>query len=156
MNLKIVSATWSLKDANAYVDFRIKLDCENARGYMPRIGEGEIIEGEFHELFENINNGRVLFSLSNSDYSGFTQFTPVGKDISRLDYLFVLPKSRKQGLGTKLVQRAIHEVRSFGCSELYLENSPSSRKFYENLGFQRYIEGLDEMFLKLNEVMQVA
>ena len=56
-----------------------------------------------------------------------------------LNYLAVLPTYQKRGYGRKLVERAIAELRRFGCLKLNVqirESNASAVAFYEHVGFR--------------------
>jgi ribosomal protein S18 acetylase RimI-like enzyme len=56
-----------------------------------------------------------------------------------LNYLAVLPEYQGQGYGTKLVEKAITELKNLGCLKANLEvrkNNSSVIDFYIHLGFK--------------------
>ncbi len=56
-----------------------------------------------------------------------------------LNYLAVLPKYQKQGYGSKLVEKAIEELKKLGCLKVNLQvrkTNTSAISFYEHLGFK--------------------
>jgi len=59
--------------------------------------------------------------------------------ITFLSSLFVLPRWRKQGIGTRLCRRAVAEAYRFECSELYL-HTLDQQAFYESQGWTRITE----------------
>ena len=63
---------------------------------------------------------------------GFVHFT-VNSDYNFINFLYVIPKFRKQGYGKKLVElSSIQKSTKLNC--LYREEK--ARSFYENLGFE--------------------
>ena len=50
--------------------------------------------------------------------------------------VFVRPDRRKEGLGSKLVQRVVEEARVFGVRRLYLY-TPTAEQFYVRLGWSK-------------------
>ncbi len=56
-----------------------------------------------------------------------------------LNYLAVLPKYQKRGYGSKLVEKAIEELKKLGCLKVNLQvrkTNTSVISFYEHLGFK--------------------
>lgn len=63
---------------------------------------------------------------------GFVHFT-VNSDYNFINFLYVIPKFRKQGYGKKLIELSSHQ-KSTKLNCLYREEK--ARSFYENLGFE--------------------
>lgn len=59
-----------------------------------------------------------------------------------LDGLFVEPVQWRRGIGTALVEAAVHEARRRGVSLVTVVASPEARAFYEKCGFA--VEGETE------------
>lgn len=65
----------------------------------------------------------------------------VGYDGHRgwMNYLAVLPEYQKQGYGRRLVERAIRELKKFGCLKVNVQvrtNNAAVIEFYKHLGFK--------------------
>ncbi len=59
-------------------------------------------------------------------------------DFGRLEYLAVAPEARRRQIGTSLVRATLDDLRSAGCSEVFLSMDPSStaaRAVYVAQGF---------------------
>jgi GNAT superfamily N-acetyltransferase len=63
---------------------------------------------------------------------GFVHFT-IDSNCNFINFLYVIPKFRKQGYGKKLVELSSHQ-KSTKLNCLYREEK--ARSFYENLGFE--------------------
>ena len=61
---------------------------------------------------------------------------------AELDGLFVEPEHWRRGIGTALVEAAVHEARRRGFSLVTVVANPSARAFYERCGFS--VEGAAE------------
>ncbi|MGH6729325.1 MAG: GNAT family N-acetyltransferase [Sphingomicrobium sp.] len=77
-----------------------------------------------------IERGDVLVAEVDGDIAGFAAL--VGGE---LDGLFVEPARWRRGIGTALVEAAVHEARRRGLS-LTVIADPGAREFYENCGFR--------------------
>ncbi len=67
-----------------------------------------------------------------------------------LDELYVIPDLRGGGIGTRLLQRAIQEVRARGGGEMHInvdEIDVDARRFYERHGFVNVEPGKDYRML---------
>jgi len=56
-----------------------------------------------------------------------------------INYLAVIPEYQKQGYGRKLVQKAINELKKYGCLKVNLQvrrSNTSVIDFYKHLGFK--------------------
>ena len=80
-----------------------------------------------------VERGDVLVAEIGGDIAGFAAL-----EGSELDGLFVEPARWRRGIGTALVEAAVHEARRRGLS-LTVIADPSAREFYENCGFR--VEG---------------
>ena len=71
--------------------------------------------------------------------AGFVIAHPVRGKAGRILTLDIVPAARRLGLGSLLMQECEHRLRSFGCTEIYLEtavdNEPALR-LYRKLGYQ--------------------
>ena len=82
---------------------------------------------------EQIERGQVLVAELEDRIAGF-----VALDGSEIDGLFVDPELWRQGIGSALIDSAVHEARRRGCSLTVVAN-PGARLFYEHCGFS--VEG---------------
>jgi GNAT superfamily N-acetyltransferase len=55
-------------------------------------------------------------------------------------HVFVDPVARRQGIATKLVEKAVDHLRSIGCTKAVLHSSPAGEAVYQRLGFQPAME----------------
>jgi GNAT superfamily N-acetyltransferase len=81
-----------------------------------------------------IARGNVLVAEVDGELVGFAAL-----DGPELDGLFVEPGHWRSGVGTALVEAAVHEVRCRGLSLVTVVANPTAREFYEKCGFA--IEG---------------
>jgi GNAT superfamily N-acetyltransferase len=64
-----------------------------------------------------------------------------GRSSGIIEDVVVDSKYRSQGIGSKMMEFAIHICRQFGCYKLTLSSSLHrirAHKFYENLGFKKH------------------
>ena len=80
-----------------------------------------------------IERGDVFVAESDGQLAGFAAL-----EGGELDGLFVEPEYWRRGVGTVLVERAVHEARRRGLS-LTVVAGPEGRPFYESCGFR--VEG---------------
>lgn len=78
---------------------------------------------------EQVESGHVLVAEIDGRVAGFAALAD-----GELDGLFVEPAQWRRGIGSALVERAVHEARKAGLS-LTVIAAPSSREFYESCGF---------------------
>ena len=90
---------------------------------------------------EQIERGEVIVAEIGGRIAGFAVvLAEEGK--AELDGLFVEPGLWRRGIGSALVEAAIHEARRRGLSLLTVVASPSAKEFYERCGFT--VEGAAE------------
>ena len=82
---------------------------------------------------QQIEQGAVIVAELNDRTAGFAVVL-IDHDGADLDGLFVEPDLWRQGIGTALVDVAVHEARRQGLSMTVVAN-PSARDFYEKCGF---------------------
>ena len=87
---------------------------------------------------EQIERGEVMVAEIDGRIAGFAVM--LDKDRSaELDGLFVEPDLWRRGIGSALVEEAVHEARRRGLSLVTVVAGPSARDFYESCGFM--VEG---------------
>ena len=82
--------------------------------------------------------GEVLVAEVDGEIGGFAVLVDKGNS-GELDGLFVEPARWRQGIGTALVNEAVHVARNRGLSLITLVAEPGARQFYEKCGFS--VEG---------------
>ena len=82
---------------------------------------------------EQIERGQVIVADLGDRIAGFAAVL-IDDDRAELDGLFVEPALWKCGIGSALVDVAVHEARRQGLAMLVIAN-PSARPFYEKCGF---------------------
>ena len=88
-----------------------------------------------------IERGDVLVADVEGQVVGFAVvLADDGK--AELDGLFVEPALWRRGIGTALVDAAVHEARRRGLTLMMVVADPAARKFYERCGFTA--EGIAE------------
>jgi GNAT superfamily N-acetyltransferase len=85
--------------------------------------------GAIHLPLEQLERGDVWVAEAAGDIVGF-----VAIDGTQLDGLFVEPAHWRKGVGSALVDAAVHEARRRGVS-LTVTAAPAARGFYESCGF---------------------
>jgi len=89
---------------------------------------------------EQIERGQVMVAEVEGRVAGFAVVLAEERS-AELDGLFVEPENWRQGIGSALVEAAIHEARRRDLS-LTVVADPSAREFYERCGFTA--EGISE------------
>lgn len=82
---------------------------------------------------EQIERGQVIVADLGDRIAGFAAVL-IDDDRAELDGLFVEPALWKRGIGSALVDVAVHEARRQGLAMMVIAN-PSARPFYEKCGF---------------------
>ena len=80
-----------------------------------------------------IERGEVMIAEVDGLVAGFAAVL-IEDDHAELDGLFVEPEQWRQGIGTALVDAAVHGARRQGLALMVVAN-PTVRDFYENCGF---------------------
>ncbi len=82
---------------------------------------------------EQIERGDVIVAELDDRLAGFAAVV-IEDDAAELDGLFVEPELWRKGIGSALVDVAVHEARRQGLAMMVVAN-PSARLFYEKCGF---------------------
>lgn len=82
---------------------------------------------------EQIERGQVIVAERNDRLTGFAAVL-IDNDAAELDGLFVEPGLWGRGIGSSLVEVAVHEARRQGLAMTVIA-SPSAQGFYEKCGF---------------------
>ena len=82
---------------------------------------------------EQIDRDQVIVAELDSHIAGFAAVL-FDDLVAELDGLFVDPALWRRGIGTALIDVAVHEARRQGLSMTVIAN-PSAREFYEKCGF---------------------
>ena len=90
-----------------------------------------------HLSLEQIARGDVVIAESVDGVAGFAVVV-VSAGSAELEGLFVEPRLWLRGVGSVLVEHAVHEARRAGLS-LTVIAAPGAREFYERCGFS--VEG---------------
>jgi len=90
---------------------------------------------------EQIALGEVLVAEDEGGVAGFVVVIDAD-DRAELDGLFVEPARWRQGIGSALVNEAVHIARDRGLSLMTVVASPTARQFYEKCGFA--VEGEEQ------------
>ena len=80
-----------------------------------------------------IEMGQVIVAEMGNRPVGFVALL-MDEDLVELDGLFVEPEHWRKGIGSSLVNVAVHEARKHGLAMTVIAN-PAARKFYEKCGF---------------------
>ncbi|HET9336142.1 MAG TPA: GNAT family N-acetyltransferase [Sphingomicrobium sp.] len=86
-----------------------------------------------HLPLEQIERGEVIVAELDDRLAGFAAVV-IADDMAELDGLFVEPEHWRKGIGSALVDIAVHEARRQGLAMTVVAN-PSAREFYEKCGF---------------------
>ena len=89
----------------------------------------------------HIERGDALVAELDGRIAGFAVLLD-RDDSAEVDGLFVEPDLWRRGIGTALVEEAIHRARSRGLSLLTVVAGPSAKEFYKACGFT--VEGAAE------------
>ena len=88
-----------------------------------------------------VERGQVVVAEIDGRIAGFT--VVLDQDgMAELDGLFVEPDLWRQGIGSALIEKAIHDARSRGLSLMTVVANPGAKEFYERCGFT--VEGSAE------------
>jgi DNA-binding MarR family transcriptional regulator len=82
--------------------------------------------------------GFLFFASFRGEIVGCVALKRLDEDMFELDKLFIDPKYRKQGFGTKMVERCITRCLENDARELWLQitmSMPEARKLYYRMGF---------------------
>ena len=83
-----------------------------------------------------------LTARVNNELQGYISFETVG-GVAYLSELIVSKKSRRLGIGRKLIEKFEETCKNKGCHMVYLETSEKhleAVKFYEGMGYKRKVE----------------
>jgi GNAT superfamily N-acetyltransferase len=90
---------------------------------------------------EQIERGEVVVAEIDGRIAGFAVVLD-HDGMAELDGLFVEPELWRRGIGSALVEDAVHDARSRGLSLMTVVANPGAREFYERCGFT--VEGKAE------------
>ena len=90
---------------------------------------------------EQIERGEVLVAEIDGGIAGFAVILD-DEGTAELDGLFVEPGLWRRGIGSALVDEAVHRARSRGLSLMTVVANPTAKEFYERCGFT--VEGTAE------------
>ena len=90
---------------------------------------------------EQIQRGQVVVAEIDGRIAGFAVILD-DEGTAELDGLFVEPELWRRGIGSALVEEAIHGARDRGLSLMTVVANPGAREFYERCGFT--VEGSAE------------
>ena len=82
---------------------------------------------------EQIERGGVIVAELGDRIAGFAVVL-IEDEGAELDGLFIEPEHWRKGVGTALIDVAVHEARRQGLAMMVIAN-PSAREFYEKCGF---------------------
>lgn len=107
----------------------------------------------FEDVLERSPNALLVAQESAGDLLGFCHADRIAggmtaSDEGEIRALYVAPGHKRLGLGTRLLDAALHRLRSRGCSSVViwtLEALTGARRFYESCGGIR-TENRDETF----------
>jgi GNAT superfamily N-acetyltransferase len=93
---------------------------------------------EVHLPAQRIERGDVLVAEADGAIAGFAVL--IDQDgLAELDGLFVDPPLWRRGIGSALVDAAVHHARRRGLTMIAVVANPAARSFYEKCGFS--VEG---------------
>jgi GNAT superfamily N-acetyltransferase len=95
--------------------------------------EGRTTPGRIPETFVALAGDRLVgtASIVTQDMSTRPEISPC------LSAVYVPPEFRKQGIGSKLVRKAMQEAQDLGVRRLYLF-TPDAMSFYRRLGWNEF------------------
>lgn len=103
----------------------------------------DIMEDAYFSQFaiENqMNEGQVFLCAKNKeDIVGFCSFTKEGLNLFRLTKIYIMPEFQHQGLGRKLFNKVLEEIKKTTSTytlEVYVNHHNKSYGFYTNLGMK--------------------
>ena len=120
----------------ARVEERETLESLQRRASLALGEYNEQLEAEPEAIYlprEQIEQGGVLVAELGAQIAGFAALI-IDQEGAELDGLFVEPALWRQGVGTALIDVAVHEARRQGLAVTVVAN-PSAREFYEKCGF---------------------
>lgn len=85
-------------------------------------------------------------------------FTLVRRDDDsiELDFMFVIPESMRQGIGTAMMEEAMRLARSHDAEHLWLIADPNAVGFYEKFGAKQVAEHQSSISGRTIPVMKIA
>ena len=103
---------------------------------------------QIYGLSEIINNpglGDILIIRENNEIKGmvnllYTISTALGSKVAILEDMVILPNSRSKGIGSKLINHAIHHAKNKNCKRITLltdADNFNAQDFYQKYGFNR-------------------
>ena len=108
------------------------------------------------------NNESVIFAAADNQNgetipAGFTQLYPLYSSVRTqknwiLNDLYVEANYRKQGIGRKLIEAAMHFAKGEGATYIQLETMPdntNAQRLYESIGFEQYNPFEGELVYKI-------
>lgn len=108
--------------------------------------DAELTRKNLQKFISNNSSGFIRFIHENGELAGYFivcfgfSFEFGGRD-AFLDELYLLPRFRGRGIGTKAVEYCIEEAGSFGVKALHLEvemkNEPAF-SLYKRMGFKEH------------------
>jgi GNAT superfamily N-acetyltransferase len=115
---------------------------ESLDDLTPYLAAFEQIDGDPNQLLMVADrNDEVIGTLQLTIIPGLSRR---GSTRGLIEAVRVAAAARGAGLGTKLIQRAIEESRTRGCTLVQLTSDKSrtnAHRFYENLGYTNSHEG---------------
>lgn len=83
--------------------------------------------------------GRILLAYFGALPAGCVALRPLSAGSCEMKRLYVRPVLRGEGIGRRLIQRALNDAREAGYSQIYVDTLPSMREaqtLYESFGFR--------------------
>ena len=134
----------SLRIRRALPDERLDLEALQRRASMalPEYREDLLAHPDAIAVpAEHIARGEVVVAELDGRIAGFAVIVE-GDGKAELDGLFVEPELWRRGIGSALVEEAVHEARRRGFSLMTVVAGPAARDFYLRCGFA--VEGETE------------
>ena len=78
--------------------------------------------------------GSVACQLHRLPYPDVT--TAAFRKYGYIWHVFIDPAARRQGVATRLVERAVEHLRALGCTKAVLHSSDAGKSVYRQLGFE--------------------